>query len=56
MSRRNGISSETQVRVYRQNRAREAPVQGGFYLNVTNAAVGDAALSDWLKKLDRLTN
>jgi hypothetical protein len=46
----NGASDET-VRVYRQNRAGEATVQAGFYLNVTDSAVRDAALSNLLKKL-----
>ena len=48
----NGVSDETKFRVYRQNSAREMKVQAGFYLNVTDAAVRDVALSNWLNKLD----
>jgi hypothetical protein len=49
-----GNIDETKLRVYRQNRAGEARVQSGFYLNVTKSADGDARLSNWLKRLSCL--
>jgi hypothetical protein len=49
-----GNNDETKLRVYRQNRAGEARVQSGFYLNVTKSADGDARLSNWLKRLSCL--
>lgn len=49
----NGNTDETKIRVYRQNRAGEAKVQSGFYLNVTRSAEDDERLSGWLKRLSR---
>jgi hypothetical protein len=51
-----GSSDETKIRVYRQNRAGEAKVQFGFYLDVTRAAEADAKLSSWLKRLSRFAD
>jgi hypothetical protein len=42
--------------VYRQNRAGEAKVQFGFYLDVTRAAEADAKLSSCGKRLSRFAD
>jgi hypothetical protein len=53
----NGSSDETKIRVYRQNRAGEAKVQSGFYLDVTRAgADANAKISAWLKRLSRFAD
>lgn len=49
-------SDETKIRVYRQNRAGEAKVQSGFYLDVTQAADANAKISAWLKRLSRFAD
>ncbi len=51
-----GSSDETKIRVYRQNRAGEAKVRFGFYLDVTRASEADAKLSSWLKRLSRFAD
>jgi hypothetical protein len=48
-----GATDHTKIRVYRQNRAGEARVQAGFYLNVTKLGVMDSRVREWLVLLDR---
>jgi hypothetical protein len=47
------VMDGTKIRVYRQNKAAEAKVQVGFYLNVTQASMKDQKLSEWLKRIKK---
>ena len=48
-----GATDHTKIRVYRQNRAGEARVQSGFYLNVTKLGGVDSKVREWLMLLNR---